>query len=135
MRNLLTPSPNLTGQMLRYGVSGVLLTIFYSTVYWTVATQLGVPALIANSAAFALTLAVGWVIHSRWSFRGHGTRQRPRIAYQRFFLINLAGYALNSFWVWLIVERLGGSVPVSILPIALITPWLSFWLNRRWTFA
>jgi putative flippase GtrA len=135
MRHLLTSNPNLTGQMLRYGVSGVLLTLFYSTVYWAVATQLGVPALIANSAAFVLTLATGWVIHSRWSFRGHGPRERPREAYKRFVLINLAGYALNSFWVWLIVERLGGSVLMSILPIVLITPWLMFWLNRRWTFA
>ena len=37
MRHLLTS--NLTGQMFRYGVSGVLLTLFYSTVYWTAATR------------------------------------------------------------------------------------------------
>ena len=134
MRQLLTPNSDLTGQMLRYGVSGVALTLFYSTVYWAVATQLGVPALIANSVAFVLNLAAGWIIHSRWSFRGHGRRERPREAYKRFVLINLAGYALNSFWVWLIVERLGGSVPASIC-LVLITPWLMFWLNRRWTFA
>ena len=132
---LLTSNRGLTGQILRYGVSGGLLTVFYSAVYWTAATQLAVPALIANTIAFVLTLVAGWLIHSRWSFRGHGRRERPRIAYARFLLINLAGYALNSFWVWLIVVRLGGSVPLSILPIVLITPWLMFWLNRRWTFA
>ena len=135
MRQLLTSNRGLTSQILRYGISGGALTVFYSAVYWAVAVQLAVPALIANSVAFLLTLAAGWLIHSRWSFRGHGRRERPRIAYTRFLLVNLAGYALNSFWVWLIVVRLGGSVPLSILPIALITPWLMFWLNRRWTFA
>lgn len=131
----LTSNGGLSGQMLRYGISGGLLTLFYSAVYWTMAARLSVPALIANTIAFLLTLAAGWLIHSRWSFRGHGRRERPRIAYARFLLINLAGYALNSFWVWLIVVRLGGSVALSILPIVLITPWLMFWLNRRWTFA
>lgn len=132
---LLTSNRGLSGQILRYGISGGLLTVFYSAIYWTMAARLSVPALIANTIAFLLTLAAGWLIHSRWSFRGHGRRERPRIAHARFLLINLAGYALNSFWVWLIVVRLDGSVPLSLLPIVLITPWLMFWLNRRWTFA
>ena len=135
MRHLLTSDQGLAGQIVRYGISGGLLTLFYSAVYWTVAVPLSVPALIANSAAFLVTLVAGWLIHSRWSFRGHGQSDRPPIAYARFLLINLAGYALNSFWVWLIVLRLGGSVTLSIVPIALVTPWLSFWLNRRWAFA
>ena len=135
MRDLLTTDRRLGGQILRYGISGGLLTVFYSAVYWTAAVPFAVPALIANSVAFLLTLVAGWIIHSRWSFRGHGRRERPRIAYVRFLLVNLAGYALNSFWVWLIVIRLGGSVSLSILPIVLVTPWMMFWLNRRWAFA
>ena len=135
MRQLFNSDRALTGQILRYGISGALLTVFYSAIYWTAAVPLSVPALIANSLAFVATLVAGWLIHSRWSFRGHGDSERPPIAYVRFLLINLAGYALNSFWVWLIVLRLGGSVALSILPIAFVTPWLSFWLNRRWAFA
>lgn len=135
MRHLLNHDRGLIGQILRYGISGGLLTVFYSVVYWTTAEQFAVPPMIANTLAFVLTLVAGWVIHSRWSFRGHGRPDRPPIAYARFLLINLAGYALNSFWVWLIVLRLGGSVALSIVPIALVTPWLSFWLNRRWAFA
>lgn len=123
------------GQIVRYGISGGALVLLYSAIYWTGAQAFGIPPLIANSIAFAVTLALAWAVHSRWSFRGHGRRDRPLVAYSRFLLVNLAGYALNSFWVWLIVGRLHGSVTVSLLPIALVTPWLSFWANRQWTFS
>jgi putative flippase GtrA len=121
--------------VVRYTISGVGLVIFYSSLYWTAAVPLRIAPLVANTIAFAATLVTGWIIHSRWSFRGHGPETRPRTAYAKFLIVNLAGYALNSFWVWLIVERLGQSVGLSILPIAFVTPAASFWLNRRWTFA
>lgn len=124
----------LTAQILRYAISGAGLTAFYSAIYWGTAAILNVAPLVANSIAFLFTFAVGYVVHSRWSFRGHGSRDKPVRGYARFLIVNLAGYALNSFWVWLIVVRLQGSVAVSLLPIAFVTPWLSFWFNRRWTF-
>lgn len=123
------------GQLVRYGISGVFLALFYSAVYWALATQAGIPALIANTAAFLVSLAAGWLIHSRWSFRGHGPSERNGLAYGRYFIVNVAAYGLNSLWVWLIVIRSGGSVELSLVPILGITPWICFWINRRWTFA
>lgn len=124
----------LMGQIARYAISGAGLTAFYTAVYWGTAVPLGVPPLVANTIAFVLTFAIGYVIHSRWSFRGHGSRAKPVRGYARFLVVNLLAYGLNSFWVWLIVERLGSTVGMSILPIAFVTPWFSFWMNRVWTF-
>jgi len=123
------------GQMVRYGISGAFLAFFYSAVYWLLAERAGIPALVANTAAFLVSLAAGWLIHSRWSFRGHGSGERSGLAYGRYFIVNVAAYGLNSFWVWLIVIRSGGSVALSIVPILGVTPWICFWINRRWTFA
>ena len=128
-------SQGVTGQLVRYVISGAILALFYSAVYWTLATQTPVPALVANTLAFLVSLATGWMIHSRWSFRGHGPSRRGTLAYGRYFLVNAAAYGLNSFWVWMIVIRSGGSVALSIVPILGITPWVCFWINRRWTFA
>jgi putative flippase GtrA len=128
-------SRGVKGQLVRYGISGAFLAFFYSAVYWTLAAQAGVPALLANSAAFLVSLAAGWLIHSRWSFRGHGPSERTGLAYGRYFIVNVAAYGLNSFWVWLVVLRSGGSVELSLVPILGITPWVCFWINRRWTFA
>lgn len=131
----LLDTQGVTGQLVRYGISGVFLAFLYSAVYWLLATQAGIPALVANTAAFLVSLVLGWLIHSRWSFRGHGPSERSGLAYGRYFLVNVAAYGLNSVWVWLIVLRLGGSVELSLVPILGVTPWVCFWINRRWTFA
>jgi putative flippase GtrA len=120
--------------MIRYGASGGLLAGLYSAIYWILAAPCAIPALLANTIAFLANLAAGWLLHSRWSFRGHGLPGKPHIAYARFLAVNLAGYGLNSLWVWLIVERMGAAAALAILPIVFVTPILSFFLNRIWIF-
>jgi putative flippase GtrA len=125
---------DLGGQMIRYGISGAGLTLFYSFVYLVALDGAKLLPLIANSVAFGLTLVIGYIVHSRWSFRDHGDRAAPMRNTVRFILVNILGFAANSFWVWLIAEQLALSPRLPLIPIVLITPWISFWLNRRWTF-
>jgi putative flippase GtrA len=124
----------LLGQLVRYGISGVGVTLFFSLLYEAVLHFPGAGPQLANTLAFMVSVVVGYVIHSRWSFRDHGTRDAPMRSTSRFLMVNLVGFTLNSFWVWLIAKRLGLSPHLPLVPIVLITPWLSFWLNRRWTF-
>jgi putative flippase GtrA len=124
----------LIGQMIRYGLSGLALTGFYSAIYLAALDMAHQPPLVANTMAFLFTVVVGYLIHSRWSFRGHGRRDVPVLNTGRFLIVNLLGFALNSFWVWLIAAQLGLSPRLPLIPIIVVTPWLSFWLNRRWTF-
>jgi putative flippase GtrA len=123
----------LAGQVLRYGITGMALAALYAAVYWTGARLLHSPAQVANAAGFIAALIVGYVLHSQWSFRGHG--QRSNWSWSRFLVVNLAGYLLNCVWVWLIVQRLGRPVEFAIVPIVTLTPAFTFLLNRRWTFA
>jgi putative flippase GtrA len=124
----------LLGQMVRYGVSGVGLTLCYSTIYLLALERVGISPLLSNCAAFLVTVILGYFIHSRWSFKGHGSREDVVRSGWRFLAVNLMGFALNSFWVWLIAEHLNLSARLPLIPIVVVTPWLSFWLNRRWTF-
>ncbi len=123
----------LVGQMLRYGIVGVALAALYAGVYWAGATLFGLPAQLANAAGFITALITGYALHSRWSFRGHGERSGWSLG--RFLIVNVAGYLLNCLWVWLIVQRLGQAIELSIMPIVTLTPAFTFLLNRRWTFA
>jgi putative flippase GtrA len=127
-------SNDLMRQLVRYAISGGGLTLFYSAIYWVAAVPAQVNPLIANCIAFAITVILGFVVHSRWSFAGHGRRDRPVRSSLIFLLVNLAGFALNSFWVWAIAVYWGLSPSLPLLPIIFITPWVSFYLNRRWTF-
>lgn len=128
------PSDDLRRQIFRYAISGGGLTLFYSAIYWIGAVVVLMDPLIANTLAFLITVILGFIVHSRWSFAGHGRRDRPARASAMFLLVNLVGFALNSLWVWLIAVYWALSPSLPLLPIIFVTPWVSFYLNRRWTF-
>ena len=119
--------------MLRYGVIGIGLAALYAAIYWAGATLLAMPVQLANGAGFVAALVAGYVLHSQWSFRGHG--RRSGWSWSRFLVVNFAGYLLNCLWVWLIVDELARPIALSIVPIVTLTPLFTFLLNRRWTFA
>lgn len=132
---MMTQKGGLFRQIARYAITGIGLTALYSAIYWISVVPGGIAPLVANTLAFVIVLVIGYYVHSRWSFHGHGDRGKPTQGYSRYLIVNLLGYALNSFWVWLFVEYLHQPVAVPLLPIAFVTPWMSFWINRRWVFA
>jgi len=132
-RIALSSNRELAGQMLRYGVTGIGLAALYAAIYWAGATLLAMPAQLANGAGFVAALVAGYILHSQWSFRGHG--RRSGWSWSRFLVVNFAGYLLNCLWVWLIVDELARPIALSIVPIVTLTPLFTFLLNRRWTFA
>lgn len=125
----------LLGQLVRFGISGVLLTVFVAGLYWIIATPFGVDAMVSLTLSYVIGTAVGFVVHSEYSFKGHGSRDRKAVRTVRFFLVNGLGFLLNQFFVWLLVKHLDGPTWWPILPMLFVTPLVTFGLNRRWVFA
>lgn len=121
-------------QMLRYGISGGAVALLYSVFYWVLASGLTVKPIVANTIAWLASLVSSYALHSRWSFRGQVRDPGSRRTKIRFFCVNLAGLALNSFWVWLLVDAMKLDVRTPLVPILLVTPLLMFGANRRWAF-
>ncbi|HWL46490.1 MAG TPA: GtrA family protein, partial [Sphingomonadaceae bacterium] len=94
----------LIGQMARYGVTGGLASIINIALYWIGATFLAIDPNLAMVIGYLAAVAFGYVIHSRWSFRGHGRRDNLARTGGRFFIVSLVSLALNSLWVWLFVR-------------------------------
>lgn len=124
----------LIGQLWRYGVSGGVVTALGVGAYWLAAVPLGVDPLIANLLGYLVAVAAGYVMHSRWSFRGHGRRDDPLRTTSRFFLVSLVSLGLNSFWVWLLTDHFLLHPNWPMLPMLFVTPLVTFELNRRWVF-
>jgi putative flippase GtrA len=120
-------------QIVRYTITGGLVTALGAAFYWVLATFLGVAPLIANLLAYLVMVSTGYVMHSRWSFRGHGDRRDPRTTL-RFFLVSLVSLALNSLFVWLLTGLLGGPEWWPVLTMLFVTPVIVFALNRQWVF-
>jgi putative flippase GtrA len=130
------------GQLIRFGVTGVAVTLLYAAVYWPFATygnrifRLGEGAewpIVAGVIAFVVATAVGKVAHSRISFRGHGSRDK-RTAH-RFTVVQLLGFGLNQAFIWLLTGPVvHGPTWWPLVPAVFVTPLLTFWLQRNWVF-
>lgn len=126
---------DLFEQMVRFGLTGVLLTLLVAGGYWIVADVFGVEPMLSMTLNYLVFTCLGYVLHSRFSFRGHGRRDNPRVRTVRFFIVNTTGFLANQFFIWLLVKQMGGPVWWSVIPIVFVTPLLTFSLNRRWVFS
>ena len=123
----------LFGQLVRFGLVGGLSTVVYAVIYWPLATYVIHPVL-AVVVAFVVAASVGYVLHSGWSFRGHGRRETGRTQL-KFVLVQGFGMLLNAAFTWVLTGPLvGGPTWWPLVPAVLVTPFATFALNRRWVF-
>jgi putative flippase GtrA len=123
------------GQMIRFGIVGGLSTVVYAVIYWPLATY-RMPPVAAVVVAFAVAVCFGYVLHSRWSFRGHGERERSARAQGRFFVVQSFGMVLNALFTWILTGPLfHGPTWWPLVPAVVVTPLATFALNRQWVFA
>jgi len=121
------------GQLLRFIITGGFVTALGVGVYALVALGLRWNPQLGNFLAYVVAVVTGYVMHSQWSFRGHGAK-RDNKTRLRFATVSVISYALNSFWVWLLFTRLDLGRAAPILPMLFVTPIVTFTLNRRWVF-
>jgi putative flippase GtrA len=126
---------DILGQLLRFGVTGGFLTVLVAGGYWFVAEILGVEPMLSLTLNFLVFTGLGYILHSRFSFRGHGSRDNGAVRTVRFFTVNVIGFLSNQLFVWLLVKQMGGPTWWPVIPILFVTPLLTFALNRRWVFA
>ena len=124
----------LMGQLVRFGLVGVFSTILYAAIYWPLATYVMHPVL-AVFIAFSIAVAVGYVLHSRWSFRGHGKSSEGGRTQAKFLSVQSVGMVFNAGFTWLLTGPLfSGPTWWPLVPAVLVTPLVTFALNRWWVF-
>lgn len=121
-------------QLIRYGVVGVMVTALGQAIYYGLAETRTTSPLVAIGIAWIVGVTVGYFAHGWISFAGHGERDSHGRMSTRFIAVNVVGYLLNTFWVWLLVEQMGGPTWWPIPPNVVLTPIITFFLHRHWTF-
>ena len=99
------------------------------------AKQAGGAVVVRVGDTMALVAVVsGYLLHSRWSFRGHGAGVGETS--WKFLAVSLFSYGANTFWVWLLTDDAVWAGPWwwPLLPILFVTPLATFLLNRLWVF-
>ncbi len=119
-------------QLLRFVVAGFAVTLFSAAIY-AAAVALGTAPLAANVISHGCGMCVGYAVHSRWSFAAERDGGEASMML-RFLLASGFSFLLNSLWVWLAVELLR-LPPLAPLPAMIVlTPLISFVVNRHWVF-
>ena len=123
----------LLGQVVRFGIVGGLSTVVYAVIYWPLATYV-MPPVLAVVVAFSVAAAFGYVLHSGWSFKGHGRRETGRTQ-AKFLAVQSFGMLLNALFTWVLTGPLvEGPTWWPLVPAVLVTPFATFALNRLWVF-
>jgi putative flippase GtrA len=124
----------MLGQLVRFGIAGGLATALYTLVYSPLAGFKITSEQVANLCGYLVAMGSGYLMHSKWSFRGHGAEAKQTT--WRFFVVSLVSLGINSFWVWLLTDDavLNGPWWWPLLPILFVTPLITFALNRLWVF-
>ena len=124
----------MIGQLARYAITGGGVTLLGAALYAAIVLSSRVHPQEAMLLAYLACVTVGYILHSRWSFRGHGARDNPARTTTRFFVASLISYGLNAFWTWLCVAALGWPEWTPVLPLLFVTPLVMFAINRHWVF-
>jgi len=121
------------GQLIRFAIVGFGLAVVYSGIYWYLATYVMAPV-AAVLIAFLVSVSIGFVLHSRWSFRGHGQREDHALKV-KFLLVQVSGFVLNEVFTWVLTGPLvHGPTWWPLVPAIFVTPLATFVLNRQLVF-
>ncbi|WP_308515300.1 GtrA family protein [Sphingomonas flavescens] len=120
------------GQLMRFAVVGFSLAGVYSVIYWVLATYV-MPPVVAVVIAFLVSVSLGFVAHSRWSFRGHGAQEDHRLKI-KFLLVQSSGFVLNEIFTWVLTGPMHGPTWWPLVPAIFVTPLATFALNRQLVF-
>lgn len=129
-------STGVLGQLIRFGISGGITTLIYALVYSPLAKYEVTSPTVANLLGYLCAMLSGYVLHSQWSFKGHGERGNLARTGSRFFAVSLVSLVLNTFFVWVLTTDwlLNGEWWWPLIPIVFVTPVITFALNRIWVF-
>lgn len=122
-------------QLIRYGLAGLAITLAAAGSYWAITDLLHVDPMVSYGIVFLVFSGISYITHGEYSFRGHGERDRHHIRMGRFLAINVIGFLVNQFFIWLLVKELGGPTWWPTIPMVFLTPLLTFALHRRFVYA
>lgn len=129
-------SSGVLGQIVRFGIAGLLSTLIYSAVYLPLSAYVFARehAVYAVPFAFVVAVTAGFFLHSAWSFKGHGARDTSGRQHVKFVVVQLFGLVLNAGFTWVLTALLHQPNWAPLIPIVTITPLATFALNRQWVF-
>ena len=116
---------------IRFALVGCAATAVHIFVLWTLLSNTLLPVLIANAIAFLSAFGFSFTGNYLWTFGAPGA---PSQALQRFFLVSICAFILNSLLLAIALKLGWSSEPTAAISVALVMPIITFFCGRLWAF-
>jgi putative flippase GtrA len=121
-------------QLVRFGIAGGGVAVISVFVYWATAVPLRIHPLLANLLSYLTHISLGFMIHRAWTFREFTRDDKAAHSAYRYFAVSLIALAMNTVWTAALTQILHEPAWTPILPMVLVTPLVTFLINRHWVF-
>ena len=122
------------GHIVRFVFIGGLLTGLVSVIYIVLASYSGLHHSLSILAATVIASCLGYFLHSIFTFRGYGNRDRQADRFARFISTNFFGYLINTAAAYIMIDICKLPVWSPIIIFTIFTPIMSFLFNKYWVF-
>ena len=124
-------SSEFVAKLYRFSIVGILATLVYYVVLWTLVEKIGVPVMASTSIAFFIVVVENYLLHYWWTFRSDAPHAT---AFRRFALMNTVGFILNWSIMFFGVRHLPLSyLWIQAIAIVAVVVW-NFVLSNCWIF-
>ncbi|WP_312976156.1 GtrA family protein [Stutzerimonas nitrititolerans] len=120
---------SLAGRLLRFGMTGVLVTLVHALIVVVCVENGLVGPAPANGAAFAGATLLSYLINTRWSF----ARPLHGQTLVRFVLVSLVGLCL-AVLIASVAEQAALDYLLGIAAVAMVVPAMTFCMHNFWTY-
>lgn len=128
-RNSLT---KLLGQMIKYGLVGVVNTLITGVIIFVLMNLFGVSYKISNGAGYVVGFLNSFILNKIWTFKGNQTSTMKQFA--KFGAVFAVCYGLQLGFVVFLVETASINKNISQLAGMVFYTLIGFVLNKIFTF-
>ena len=118
-------------QFAKFGVVGISNTLITYAVFTLLEEVFGVWYIAASGIGFAVGATNGFLLNRSWTFRGHGDDNGAAV---RWFVVQGSGLLLDLALIAAFVEGAHLNKLVAQAFATVIVVFITFFVNRRWTF-
>lgn len=127
-------------QFIKFGAVGGAATLTHVGSFSLGIELFGMRPLVSNLAAFCMAFGVSFAGHFCWTFRDQTKvrRQGSRLPWEalfRFLAVAVAGLALNSLAVFLVVNKFNLPYGYACVLMLTVVPFCTFMLSKFWAFS
>ncbi|HEY5584178.1 MAG TPA: GtrA family protein [Ruminiclostridium sp.] len=120
------------GQMIKYGLVGVINTLITGVIIFALMNGFGVSYKISNAVGFVAGFFNSFIMNKLWTFKGNQTPTLKQFI--RFAAVFAVCYSLQLGLVVLLVEKLSVSKNISQLIGMVFYTLIGFFFNKLFTF-